>query len=151
MIFKSPYPDVEVPELSVTEYVFARALKFGDKPALIDGPSGRTLTYAQLVHAVRRVAAGLYARGMRKGDVCAIYSPNLPEYAVAFHAVASIGGILTTANPMSSADELAFQLRDSGACYLITIPQLLATAVPPRPRPKCARSSSSVRPQGPWS
>jgi acyl-CoA synthetase (AMP-forming)/AMP-acid ligase II len=128
VIFKSPYPDVEVPACSVTEYVLARALEFGAKPALIDGPSGRTLTYAELAHAVRRVAAGLYARGVRKGEVCAIYSPNLPEYAVAFHAVASLGGIVTPANPLSTADELAFQLRDSGARYLLTVPQLLTTA-----------------------
>ena len=65
----------------------------GDKPAIIDGPTGRTLTYAQLVDAVRRVAAGLAAHGFAKGDVLGIYSPNVPEYAVAFHAAASLGGI----------------------------------------------------------
>jgi acyl-CoA synthetase (AMP-forming)/AMP-acid ligase II len=41
-------------------------------------------------------------------------SPNLPEYAIAFHAVAMVGGINTTANPLYTADELARQLRDCG-------------------------------------
>ncbi len=44
-------------------------------------------TYSGWAEAVRGTAAGLAARGFRKGDVFAIYSPNLPEYAVAFHAV----------------------------------------------------------------
>jgi hypothetical protein len=45
--FKSPYPDVSIPEAPLTEFVLARAAEFGDKPALIDGPSGRTITYAK--------------------------------------------------------------------------------------------------------
>jgi acyl-coenzyme A synthetase/AMP-(fatty) acid ligase len=72
--------------------------EFGDKAALIDAPSGRTITYAQLVDSVRAVAAGLDERGFRKGEVFAHYAPNLPEYAVAFHAVATLGGINTTAS-----------------------------------------------------
>jgi acyl-CoA synthetase (AMP-forming)/AMP-acid ligase II len=118
MIFKSPYPDAVIPELSTTQYVLARAQALGDKPALIDGPSGRTITYEQLAQAVQRAAAGLAQRGLQKGDVFAIYSPNLPEYAVAFHAVASLGGIITTINPLYTADELAYQLNDAGAQYL---------------------------------
>ena len=40
----------------------------------------------------------------------AIYSPNVPEYAVAFHAVSLLGGINTTINPLYTATELAQQL-----------------------------------------
>jgi acyl-CoA synthetase (AMP-forming)/AMP-acid ligase II len=128
MIFRSPYPDVSIPETSLSSFVLERAGERGDKPALIDGPSGRTITYAQLPGLVGRVAAGLAQRGFRKGDRFAIYSPNLPEYAVAFHAVSSIGGVLTTANPLYTAGELANQLNDSGARYLLTVPPFLATA-----------------------
>ncbi|HEX5691185.1 MAG TPA: AMP-binding protein, partial [Roseiflexaceae bacterium] len=128
MIFKSLYPDVDIPELSLTELVMQRAASLGDKPALIDGPSGRTITYAQLPALIARVAGGLAAHGFNKGDCFAIYSPNLPEYPVAFHAVASLGGVVTTANPLYTADELAAQLNDSGARFLLTIPQFLAVA-----------------------
>ena len=41
------------------------------------------------------------------------YAPNLPEYAVAFHAVATAGGVNTTANPLLTVEELAAQLSDS--------------------------------------
>ncbi len=129
MIFRSPYTTVTIPEIPLTQAVLRRAEELGDKPALIDGTTNRTLTYRQLNDAVRRVAAGLAERGFRKGDVFALYSPNLPEYAVAFHAVATLGGIVTTINPMYTADELAHQLSDANAKYLLTVPQLMEKAV----------------------
>src|SRR5207247_5743239 len=92
------------------------------------GPSGRTLTYAQLHDGVRRAATGLAQRGFKKGDVFAIYSPNVPEYAIIFLAVASLGGINTTANPLYTADELAKQLTDSRARFLLTVPAFLDKA-----------------------
>jgi acyl-CoA synthetase (AMP-forming)/AMP-acid ligase II len=128
MIFKSPYPDVEIPDVPLTHFLLERMKRFGDKAALIDGPSGRTLTYAQLIGAIRLVASSLSKRGFGKGDVFAIYSPNLPEYAVAFHAVSLVGGTVTTVNPLYTADELTKQMNDSGAKYLLTISMFLPNA-----------------------
>ncbi|HMA33874.1 MAG TPA: 4-coumarate--CoA ligase family protein [Chloroflexia bacterium] len=128
MIFTSPYAPVTIPEQSLTEVVLAQAQQRGDKPALIDGPTGRTITYRQLAAGIRRVAAGLAARGFGKGDVLAIYSPNIPEYPIAFHAVASLGGITTTINPLYTVDELVYQLKDAGARYLITAPAFMDKA-----------------------
>ena len=128
MTVRSPFPDVSIPEVSLSDFVLETAADLGDRPALIDGPSGRTITYGQLAGAVHSVAAGLVERGFGKGDVFAIFSPNLPEYAIAFHAVASLGGITTTANPLYTVDELTFQLKDSGAKFLLTVPPFLATA-----------------------
>ncbi|KPL86356.1 hypothetical protein SE16_13620 [Ardenticatena maritima] len=128
-MFRSPLPDVTIPVVPLTDFVLGDAARFGDKPALIDGPTGRTITYTQLAQAVERVAAGLAARGLRKGDVVAVYSPNLPEYAIAFHGTLRAGGIVTTANPLYTVEELTHQLNDAGATFLITIPPLLETAL----------------------
>ena len=128
MIFRSPYPDVDIPDVSVTDYVLEGAAARGDRPALVDGPTGRTISYAQLPALVRRVAAGLAARGFRKGDVLGIYSPNVPEYAVAVHAAATLGVVITTVNPLYTPRELATQLADCGARALLTIPQFLDAA-----------------------
>ncbi len=127
-VIRSPYPDVPIPDVSLHELVLADAAERGDRPALIDGPSGRVLTYGQLAAAVRRTAAGLAARGFRKGDVLAIYLPNVPEYAVAFYGVATAGGVTTTVNPLYTAQELASQLNDSRARFLLTAPPLLGRA-----------------------
>jgi len=128
MIVKSQSPELTIPELPITDYVLRHADRLGDKPAPVDGPTGRTLTYRQLRDGVRRVAAGLAKRGFRKGDVLAIYSPNLPEYSLAMMGAAALGGIVTTANPLYTPDELAKQLVDSGAKLLVTVPPFLDKA-----------------------
>src|SRR5919201_2927160 len=127
-MLRSPFPDGEIPDVPLTDFVLARASGLGEKPALIDGPSGRTITYAKLAESVRAAAAGLAERGFCKGDVFAHYAPNLPEYAVTFHAVATVGGVNTTANPLLTAEELAAQLRDCGARLLVTVPEQLEKA-----------------------
>ena len=128
MIYRSPFPDVEIPVVTLAACVFEHADRWPDKPALIDGPTDRALTYAQLRKAVTRTAAGLAARGFAKGDVFAIYSPNLPEYAVAFFGATTAGGVSTTINPTYTAKELRSQLKDSGATHLVTIAPFLETA-----------------------
>ncbi len=119
---------MEIPRADVTSFVLADAAERGSKPALIDGPSGRAITYAELATGVRSFAAGLAERGFGKGDALAVYLPNLPEYALAFHGAASAGGMCTTVNPLYTAEELGRQLEDSGAMMLLTVPPLLDTA-----------------------
>jgi acyl-CoA synthetase (AMP-forming)/AMP-acid ligase II len=128
-IVLSPHPDVTIPDLPLHEFVLAGAMDRAEVPALIDGPSGRTLTFGQLAGGVRRVAAGLAARGFAKGDVFAIFSPNLPEYALAFYGVSAAGGVNTTVSPLYTADELARQLADAGARFLLTVPPFLDKAL----------------------
>src|SRR2546429_488301 len=128
MIFRGPYPDVTIPEVSLTDFIFGSFTETKDKAALIDGPTGRMLTYKQFESAVRRTAAGLSHRGFKKGDVFGIFSPNWPEYAIAFHAVAMLGGVNTTLNPLYTAEEAACQLKDSRAKLLVTGPQFIEKA-----------------------
>jgi acyl-CoA synthetase (AMP-forming)/AMP-acid ligase II len=126
MIFRAPEEPIAIPEVPLTPFLLERAASRADKPAFIDGPSGRTLTYRSWAEAVRSTSNGLARRGFRKGDVFAIYSPNLPEYAVAFHAVSLAGGIVTTINPLYTPAELSQQLKDAGARYLVTVPSCVA-------------------------
>ena len=74
------------------------------------------------------VAAGLAALGIAKGDVVALCSPNSPEFAIVFHAVARLGAILTTMNPMNTPQELAKQLTDSKARMLVSAAALAEKA-----------------------
>ncbi|MDQ6652809.1 MAG: AMP-binding protein [Acidobacteriota bacterium] len=128
MIFTSPHATVAIPDMPLTDYVLRHAEELGDKPALIDGPSGRTYTYQQLPGYIRRLAAGFALHGMTKGDVLAIYSPNLPEYALSFHAAAILGATTTMVAVLFTDDEIIKQLEDSGAKYLLTTPQLMEQA-----------------------
>jgi acyl-CoA synthetase (AMP-forming)/AMP-acid ligase II len=129
MIIRSPYPDVTIPEIPLPELILRQTERLADKPALIDGPSGRTLTYGQFGAGVRQVAAGLAARGFGRGQVFGIYCPNVPEYALAFHGVVLSGGTNTTVNPLYTVPELVKQLNDCKARFLLTVPMFLENAL----------------------
>ena len=118
----SPLPDVEIPDVPLTPFVFERAAEHGDTPALIDGPSGRAVSFSELHEQIRRFAGGLAARGFGKGDTLALLSPNVPEYAVAFHGTIWTGGTVTTINPVYNTEEIAYQLKDAAARFLVTVP-----------------------------
>lgn len=121
MLYTSPLPAVDIPVAPVTEFVLRRVNDHPEKPALIDGTTGRTYSFAELSDVIHRLAGGLAARGFAPGDTLALMAPNLPEYAIIFHAVAVAGGVVTTVNPTYGADEVAFQLRDAGATELVTV------------------------------
>lgn len=128
-IIQSRYAEISIPDVSLPDFVLAGAEERADRPALIDGASGRTITFGQLAGGSRKIAAALAARGLRHGDVFAIYSPNVPEYALAYYGVLLAGGTNTTINPLYTAAELATQLADAHAKFLLTIPQFAAKAL----------------------
>ena len=128
MIFKSPYPDVEIPDIDLTRYFLQRIGSYGKKTAVINGITNQSISFEQLADAIQKTAYGLHKRGLAKGDVFAIYSPNLPEYIIAFHAITLIGGTVTTINPLYTPEEIHHQLIDSGAKFLVTISQFLEHA-----------------------
>lgn len=121
MIYKSPHPDVVIPETPLAPWVMEHFDEYGDRPALIEGETGRTITYHELGQRIRSFAAGLQDAGLAPGEVIAIYAPNSPEYAIAALGISLAGGVFTTANPLYTEDELTKQLKDSGAGRLITV------------------------------
>ncbi len=128
MVFASPYPDVQIPDLSVPDFVLARSAELGDAPALVDGTTGETITHAELAFYVGRLAAALQARGLRKGDVVAVFCPNTIWYPVVFHGIAAAGCVTSPINSLYTPEEIAFQLEDSGARVLVTISLFLDRA-----------------------
>ena len=118
-ILRSPYPDVDIPDVSLTEYVIGGAAARGDKPALIDGATGAVTTYAEFADQVARTAAGLAAEGIGPGDAVGLLGPNTPTWAVAFHAVVSVGALVTPINPLLGPGEVATQLATAGAKAVI--------------------------------
>jgi acyl-CoA synthetase (AMP-forming)/AMP-acid ligase II len=129
MTMRSPHPDVVVPDVTLTDFVLAGAVARGERTAIVDAVSGAELSYASIAQDVDRCAAGLVARGLEPGERVAIFAPNVPEYAIAFHGVARAGGTNTTVNALYTAEEAAFQLRAAGARWVVTVPQLAERAL----------------------
>ena len=117
--YKAQHALPPLPSIALPEYIMQRSREFGDRPALIDGPTGRMLKYSEIEPSIRRVAANLAARGLQHNDVIGILSPNCIEYPLALHAAASLGARVTTLNPLYTPLEVAQQLRDAGASQLI--------------------------------
>jgi acyl-CoA synthetase (AMP-forming)/AMP-acid ligase II len=125
---RSPYPDVDIPEISLTEYVLGGAVERGDKPALVDGATGAVTTYAELADRIARTAAGLAAEGIGPGDAIGLVGPNTPGWPVAFHAIAALGAVVTPLNPLLTPGELASQIETAGARTVIVSEPLRAAA-----------------------
>lgn len=118
-VFDSPLPSVDIPDVPITEFVMRLCEQLADQPAIIDGTSGKGLSFSQLNKRMRQVAGGLHSRGFSKGSVLALIAPNSPDYAVVFHAAALCGGTVTTVNPAYGAEEIRQQLSDSGASLVV--------------------------------
>jgi len=128
MIITSEFPPVEILDVPIHDAVLGRAQEFGDRPALVDGVTGREITYAQLDGMSRRVAAGFAELGIRHGDTIALYSPNTILYPVVFYGATRAGATVTTVNALYTAAELHKQLVDSKAKLLVTISLFLPVA-----------------------
>ncbi len=94
-----------------------------DHEALVDWPSGRRWTYAELQAWAESVAAGLVAQGVKKGDRVGIWSPNCPEWVAVQFGTALIGAILVNVNPAYRLTELEYVLRQAGVRCLVSATQ----------------------------
>ncbi|KAL3452273.1 hypothetical protein BJX65DRAFT_176720 [Aspergillus insuetus] len=77
----------------------------------------------------QRFAAGLRKSGLKKGDRVLLFSGNDIFFPVVFLGITMAGGIFSGANPTYVARELAFQLQDSGAIYLLCAEDSLGTGI----------------------
>jgi fatty-acyl-CoA synthase len=96
------------------------AARFGDREALVDVAAGRRWTYAELDADVNRLARGLLARGIAKGDRVGIWAPNCAEWVITQYATAKIGAILVNVNPAYRTHELEYVVKQSGLSLLIS-------------------------------
>lgn len=110
--------------LDVTTYIFSHQQNM-QQIAFIDGPSGNTLSYSDLRHNMRAIAAGLHGLGVRKGDVVLVISPNSIAIPCIYLAILSIGAILITANPLSTEREIVAQVKDSKPVIAFTLSHLV--------------------------
>ncbi len=136
MIYRSPEPDIEIPDLAMPEYVLGAAAARGDHPAFVDGASGDVVTYAELASKVDAVAAVLQSHGIRKGDVVALVGPNSADWGIAYHGILRAGGVVTPMNPLLTQEEMGRQEENSGSKMLIDDPAAFVSGVPQGAKPE---------------
>ena len=100
-----------------------------DTPLLVWEPregDGARWTYAEFVRDTRRLAAGLAAKGIAKGDKVIIHCDNSPEMVLAWYACATVGAVGVTTNTRSVAAEMTYFIDQAEAVAAITQPQYAA-------------------------
>jgi len=120
---KSEYT-VEIPDISLSDFVLSKFSEYADDVAMVDGASNISYTYNELSSSIKKFASSLAKRGFKKGDVFALYLPNVPEYPIMFFGIIALGGVVTTLNPTFTEKEIACQLKDCGAKYIMTVPAI---------------------------
>ena len=111
-----------LPATTIGGALGATVAAHGGREALVSVEQQVRFTYGELSEAVDRVARGLLARGLDKGDRVGIWSPNCYEWVLVQYATARLGVVLVTINPAYRTHELAYVLDQAGVSLLIGAP-----------------------------
>src|SRR6266516_768216 len=98
-----------------------QAERFGERDALVHVEHGVRYTYAEFRAECDRVAKGMIALGIEKGDHVGIWATNYPEWVVAQFATSKIAAVLVTVNPSYRTHELEYLLKQSDTSTLLLI------------------------------
>lgn len=110
--------------LTLGEVLTRAARGFGENEAVVDLPSGQRLTYAQLDRAAQDLARGFMALGLEPGAHLGLWAPNMPQWIIAMFAAAKAGLVLNSVDTSFSAEQLAYQLKQSKCRALVLAPGL---------------------------
>ncbi|MCU4180932.1 AMP-binding protein [Bosea sp. BH3] len=119
------YPPAVPPELdearigTLVDLIRTAGSTFADRPAFES--FGKTITFAETLHAAEAFAGWLQAKGFKPGDRVALMMPNILAYPAALFGALIGGYTVVNVNPLYTARELAHQVNDAGARVLVVI------------------------------
>lgn len=118
--YRHPEPwERSFPPLTLTD-MFEASARAAPDAALIDF-MGRRYRYRETLDAANRVACGLAAMGVGKGDRVGLFLPNTPHYVAAYYGALKAGATIVNFSPLYTPAELEQQVEDSGTRLLFTL------------------------------
>jgi acyl-CoA synthetase (AMP-forming)/AMP-acid ligase II len=123
MVLSSRYTSRPIPDISLATFFRDAVTPRANDVAVLDGPTGRSYTFRQVLDLSASVANGLVARGIAPGDRVAFIVPNLPEVALAYHGTIAAGAVAMMVNPLATREELV-------KYFAVGSPRLAITAAP---------------------
>lgn len=123
---------VDIPAVDLPTFVFgAQTGDIGSGPVLLDADSPQRYRLSRTTYRLwsKRFAAGLIANGFQPGDRVLLFSSNSIFFPVVFMGTIMAGGVFSAANPGYVSRELAYQLTDTGARFLISAEASLPTSL----------------------
>lgn len=97
--------------------------RYPDKPALYF--MGKSMSFTDVSKEAKKLATYFQKHGLKKEDRVAIMLPNCPQAVIAYFGVLLAGGIVVQTNPLYTARELEYQLKDCHATFIICLDILL--------------------------
>ncbi len=113
-----PYT-LEYPRMPLYGFLEQAAADFPENRAL--SYLGRDISYAELDTLVNRAANAFARLGLEPGDRVALYLANTPQFIISLYGALKIGAIVVPINPLLTAEEVAYELSDSGARALVVM------------------------------
>ncbi|XP_031339881.1 probable 4-coumarate--CoA ligase 3 [Photinus pyralis] len=128
-IIPSPLPNIDIPNATVPDIIFERCGRFPEKIAVECHVTGRRYTFEEIRRKALNLSQAIIKKfKLRKGDVVAVFLPNVPEFAICALGLLKANLVITTISPLATSDELRRQLNDSGSKVIITTCSLYNTA-----------------------
>jgi long-chain acyl-CoA synthetase len=126
--------NIDYPEIPVTGLLEEAARKYPDKACTIF--KGAQITYREMNEITDHIAAGLAARGVKKGDRVGMFMPNTPQFMMAYYGILKAGGVVVATNPLYSPREIEHQVNDSGIEIMMVMSNFYKTIKEVQPHTK---------------
>jgi len=114
---------------SLVDMLRASVEEVPDGEAVVE-VGGPRLSYRELWDRSARVAGGLRARGVQRGDRVAIRLGNGLDWVLAFFGAQMAGAVAVPVNTRFTEDEVAYVVGDSGASYVFAPGEALPDGAP---------------------
>lgn len=114
---------IQYDEKPLYSFLLESGEKFKEKKALHF--LGKELTFGELLSKSKQMASFLQSKGLKKGDRVASMLPNTPQAVITYYGALLAGGVVVQVNPLYTERELLYQVKDSGAKFIICLDILL--------------------------
>ncbi|XP_049875369.1 uncharacterized protein LOC126373308 [Pectinophora gossypiella] len=124
-IVKSPFKNIEIPNCTLFDYVWQNLERWPERTLSVCAVTGRGYTYEQAFTLSSAFAANLRKKfKIRDGDTVSVMLPNIPDFPLVATGILEAGGVISTINPVYTANEIQRQLLMSKAKIVVTTPEL---------------------------
>ena len=110
---------IRYPNVPLFQLLIEAAEKYPEHTAIIF--YDRRISYRELNELSDRFANALHHLGVTKGDVVALYLPNIPQYVIAYYGALKAGATITAISPLYKEREVQHQLEDSEAKIFVVL------------------------------
>jgi len=125
---------IDYPAVPLYHFLEESARKYPNAPCTIF--KGATITYREMNEITDRVAGGLAAMGVKKGDRVGMFLPNTPQFVMIYFGILKAGGVVVATNPLYTPKEIEHQVNDAGIETMFVMSNFYKTIKTAQPNTK---------------